>query len=88
MAALHGKLQVFKYFITERNCNPACLGQLRLTPLHLASEQGHLDVVELLAAEIVKYNPMTQVISEFTNKWQSTPLYSAAMNGHSNIVNL
>jgi len=32
MAALHGKLQVFKYFITERNCNPACPGPLSLTP--------------------------------------------------------
>jgi len=122
MAALHGSLELFKYFITERNCNPACLGPLGLTPLHLASENGHLDivkylvieqqidpqcedeygntalhracaggcqaVVELLAAELVEYNPITQVISEFTNKWKSTPLHTAANSGHLNIVKL
>ena len=44
MAAFHGKLEVFKYFITERNCSPAHPGSLGFTPLHMASENHHLNV--------------------------------------------
>ena len=32
MAAIAGNVQVFKYFITECNCSPACPGSLGLTP--------------------------------------------------------
>ena len=38
MVAITGNLQILKYFITERNCNPAFPGQLDMTPLHLASQ--------------------------------------------------
>ena len=30
MAALSGNLEIFKYFITEYNCNPACPGPFGL----------------------------------------------------------
>ena len=44
IAAISGNLQILKYFITETNCNPAYPGPLGLTCLHLASQQGHLDI--------------------------------------------
>jgi len=28
LAAVKGNLEVFKYFVTQRNCNPACPGPL------------------------------------------------------------
>ena len=45
-AALGGSLDVLKYFIDEKNCNPACLGQYGRTPRHYAC--AHLDVVKYL----------------------------------------
>ena len=46
MSAIQGNLPTLKYFITECNCNPACPGPFGLTPLHLASQGGHLDIVK------------------------------------------
>ena len=39
-----------KHLITEKRCNKMCRGQYR-TPLHHASEKGHLDVVKYLIDE-------------------------------------
>ena len=33
------------------NCNLACPGPLGLTPLHLGSQRGHLDIVKYLVIE-------------------------------------
>ena len=69
-----GNVQVFKYFITECNCNAAYPGPLGLTPLHLASEQGHLDVVKYLVTE--------QQIEPFCeDAFGNTPLHRACASG-------
>ena len=47
-AAQGGSLDVLKYFINERDCNPACLGYLGGTPLHVATEH---DCVKYLVIE-------------------------------------
>ena len=120
VAVLKGNMQILKYFITERNCNPACPGPLGLTALHLASQLGNLDmvkylvieqqidplcedeygntplhraciggcqaVVEFLTSEHEKYIPITKLVSDLRNKWKSTPLYSAILNGHLGIL--
>ena len=42
---------MLKYFVSEKNYNPACPGYRERTPLHLASFRGHLDVVKYLVIE-------------------------------------
>ena len=49
------------------------------TPLYLASENGHLDVVKELIAHRADINKGTDV--------GATPLYAASVNGHVKVVN-
>ncbi|KAI6170524.1 Suppressor of tumorigenicity 14 protein-like protein [Aphelenchoides bicaudatus] len=51
------------------------------TPLHIASQEGHYDVVKTL----IKKNPQ---LVNITNKDHRTPLHYAAFNEHCNIVKL
>ena len=60
-----------EYFVTECNCNPACPGPLGLMPLHLASEQGHLDVVKYLVIE-QQIDPLCE------DQNGNTPLHTSA----------
>jgi ankyrin repeat protein len=48
------------------------------TPLHLAAQNGHLDVVEFLVEQQAEVN------AKETDGW--TPLYLAAHNGHFDVV--
>ena len=70
VAAIEGKVQVFKYFVIECNCNPACPGPLGLTPLHLASQRGHLDMVKYLVIE-QQMEPLCE------DEYGNTPLHRA-----------
>ena len=79
MAALLGKMQILKYFVTECNCNPACPAPLGLTSLHLASQGCHLDVVKYLVIE-QQIDPLCE--DEFGN----TPLYRACARGFQAVV--
>ena len=94
-----GSLDVLKYFIDERNCNPACLGWHGRTPLHDATDhsrgwtplhiscgRGGLSIVKFLTGEIEKYKPMKDLMPSLTTKEKNTPLHFAALNGHIDIV--
>ena len=70
-----GNLDVLKYFIDERNWNPACLGHDGRTPLHVATEHAHFDVVKYLVIE-----QQVEPLCQDENGW--TPLHlSFASNG-------
>ena len=44
------------------------------TPLHLAAENGHTSVCQLIIDNVQEKNPM--------NRYENTPLHSAAVHGH------
>ena len=70
-AALSGRLDVLKFFISEKHCNPEFRGQFGRTPLQFSSEQGHLDMVKYLISE-AKVDPYLF----------ESPLQFALRNGH------
>ena len=76
IAAITGNLQILKYFITERNCNPSYPGPLGLTPLHLASQ---LDVVKYLVIE-QQMDPLCE------DEYGNTPLHRACAGGYRAVV--
>ena len=41
-------LNATKYFITEQKCDPNSRGQYGRTPLHQASQGGHMNIIEYL----------------------------------------
>jgi ankyrin repeat protein len=49
-----------------------------MTPLHFASEKGHLEVIELLVKN--------GALIDARNIWDKTPLHSASNNGHLAVV--
>ena len=65
--------------INEQGCIPSCLDELKYSPLHLAAENGHLDIVKLLTVE-KHCDPMSQ------NVFGYTVLHLAAQHGHLEIV--
>lgn len=56
------------------------------TALHAACVGGCMEVTEFLAVELAKYNPIKKVMSDLKNKWSNSPLHTAALNGHLNLV--
>ena len=72
-------MDVLKYFIDERNCNPACLDQYGRTPLHVAAEYAHFDVVKYLVTE-----QQVEPLCEDERGW--TPLHMCCMKGGLSIV--
>ena len=50
-AAQFGQLNVLKYFIEKRGCNPASQDNRTWTSLHYAAVGKHLDIVRYLIAE-------------------------------------
>ena len=86
LASEQGHLDMVKYLVIEQQIDPLCEDEYGNTALHRACAGGSRAVVELLAEEHEKYNPITQVISEFRDKWNGTPLHAAVRYGHLNIV--
>ena len=77
---MQGKsLNVLKYFIDDKNCNPACLGQHGRTALHVATEHAHLDVVKYFVTE-----QQVKALCQDENGW--TPLHLSCWRGCLNIV--
>ena len=59
--------------------NPTFVG-VKWSPLHIAAERGILTLCQLIIRKVKDQNPR--------NDFGETPLFMAAMNGHSEIYNL
>ena len=70
---------MLQYFIDKRNCNPAHLGHRERTPLHVAVEHAHLDVVKYLVTE-------QQVEPLYYDERGRTPLHISCVSGGLSIV--
>ena len=65
--------------LRKKKCDLAYLGRDKVTPIYLASMNGHLDAVKYLALE--KYgDPMCRTSDNMT------PLHIAALNGHMEVI--
>lgn len=67
---------MLKYFINEKDCNPACLGYLGGTPLHVANEH-----------DVIKYLVIEQQV-ECQDEGGVTPLHLSSERGFLNIGHL
>lgn len=79
-AAQNGQIQVVKRLLAEKGANVDQKDNNGWTPLNIAAQNGHSNVVELLLAKGAKIDQAN------SNGW--TPLNSASLNGHSNVVEL
>ena len=70
-AADAGHLNVLKYFVERKFCNPVCADKNGATPLHLAAGKGHLDIVKYLTQDKECYPVIKDVDG-------NTPLHYAA----------
>ncbi|KAK3241032.1 hypothetical protein CYMTET_49169 [Cymbomonas tetramitiformis] len=83
MAAAEGKKAIVQVLLLHR-ANKFVQGDYGNTPLHLAAENGHLEVLKILvesAGEEVKERMMLM-----ENEYGNTPLHLAAENGHLEVV--
>eukprot|EP00434_Breviolum_minutum_P040057 symbB.v1.2.035588.t1/scaffold4833.1/size34140/1 len=79
-AADHGRLEEVKELLQSNANIEATVGFFAYTPLHLAVQNGHRDVVDLLLDENADI--------EAKNGHQQTPLHHAVETGHRDIVGL
>ena len=77
-SALNGILAGVVCNLPDRDINE--IGSSGWTPLHLAAQQGHAEIVSALLAEGANPTPVDLFLS--------TPLHQAARNGHLEVVNL
>ena len=79
--AIHNNVRVVKFFIEDLNFryDPNCKSQLGRTPLHHASEGGHLDAVKYLV-DTHHCDPLCP------DRNESTPLHLAAAEGQLEVV--
>ena len=68
-----------KFFVEQIKCNPSHMDKDKLTPLHLAAEKGHLDIVKYLTLE-QSCEPLC------TSTHNNTPLHLAAIRGQLEVV--
>ena len=64
LASEQGHLDIVKYLVIEQQIDPLCEDEYQNTPLHRACAGGHQAVVEFLTSELVKYTPITEVVSD------------------------
>ena len=81
-----GHLDMVKFLVTEQQVDPLCEDENGNTPLHLACAGGCQAVVEFLTTEHEKYALISELINNLRNKWNRTPLHSAASNGQLDIL--
>ena len=88
LASQDGHLNAVKYLVIEQQMEPLCEDEYGNTPLHRASAGGHQAVVEFLTLELAKYNPLRELMVDFTsnNHWNTGPLHIVAWNGHLDIL--
>ena len=80
-AAQKDHLSTVEYLIVEHGCRLDSTDMYRITPLHLAAEHGHMEVVKFLTA----YKNY-KVITSLRNRDNDTPMHLAALYGHSDVV--
>ena len=51
-AAINGQLDMVKYLVVEKLCNPMETNNYNEMPLHLACSNGHLNIVQYLISEL------------------------------------
>ena len=78
-AAYSGQLNLVRYFITTRGCDPFTVNNYKSTPLHLACSNGHLNVVQHITRE-AHCDPSCK------DDYGDTPLHYACSNGHLDIA--
>ena len=86
LASQGGHLDIVKYLVSEHQIDPLCEDVAESTPLHRACAGGSLAVAVYLTSELKKYTPITELMSNLRNMWNSTPLHNAASNGHLDIL--
>ena len=79
IAAYYGKLEVVKYLITEKHCDPMCKARDGATPLHHAISTGRLHIVKYLIDE-------QQVDPSCRDEHGDTPLHKALRKCHFDIA--
>ena len=78
-AAYNGHLDLVRYFIAARDCDPIAENYHRSTPVHLACSNGQLNVVQYLTSE-------TCCDPSCRDYYDDAPLHYACSNGHLDIV--
>ena len=78
IACCRGHLNIAKYLITKRKCDPSRQDKLGYTPLHCASRGGHMNIVRYLIE--LGCDPTCQ------DYCKCTPLHFASQFGHMNII--
>ena len=79
LAALHGHLQLVKYFIEKRFIESECRNRYKNTPLHRAAREGQLEVIKYLIEE-------QHCDRMCTCNWGRTPLHIACRHTHLEVV--
>ena len=82
-AALNGQIEVVDCFINEFNCSADIKGTDGCSLLHLACQQGHLELIEHL---VTNYK-LDSMIQESDNDG-NIPLHYAALGGNSEVATL
>ena len=72
-------MDIVKFFVIKKNCDPNIPGQYEKKPLHSAAQRGHLHIVKYLTD---KQGCNPSCFDEDKN----TPLHYAAKEGHIDIV--
>ena len=73
-ACLNGQLEVVRYLVGNRKCNPNIQARNKVTASHLACGAGHLHIVQYLTTE--KHSEVS-----VGDAWDDTPVHDAAGNG-------
>ena len=72
-------MDIIKYLVEEKHCDPLCTNQFGAIPLHDAAVNGHLQTVQYFV----------KVCNCPVNIWNNnnqTPLELARVQGHTNVV--
>jgi ankyrin repeat protein len=80
IASRHGKADVVRLLLQQNHADVDARDNLNQTPLHEASTNGHLKVVELLLDHKADVNATTTA--------QNTPLHGASESGHLEVVQM
>ena len=81
-ASSNGHLDIAKFLIEEKGCDPMCRTKKGEAPLHFASEKGHFDLVKYLIEE----RGCDPMCLQDDDQIQCVPLHSASSNGHLDIA--